>query len=148
MKVGRTVGELNRTLPHRKFILMGPGRWGSRGDIKLGVSVDYGDINHSRMLIEVARRRGSYVPDVSFGTHFFQDLVEAEISYLPLYPDDGNIYNEEFLKNSPNALAEILPKRAEMENVVRVIKVPNGKLLDIISDSEEGEALAFLKNKS
>ncbi len=148
LKVGRTVGELNRTLPHRKFILMGPGRWGSRGDIKLGVSVDYGDINHSRMLIEVARRRGSYVPDVSFGTHFFQDLVEAEISYLPLYPDDGNIYNEEFLKNSPNALAEILPKRAEMENVVRVIKVPNGKLLDIISDSEEGEALAFLKNKS
>ncbi|MCP4145018.1 MAG: pyruvate, phosphate dikinase [bacterium] len=150
LKVGRTVGELNRTLPHRKFILMGPGRWGSRGDIKLGVSVDYGDINHSRMLIEVARRRGSYVPDVSFGTHFFQDLVEAEISYLPLYPDDGNVYNEEFLKDSPNALAEILPKRADMEDVVRVIHVPkvtDGKLLDIISDSEEGEALAFLTNK-
>jgi len=150
LKVGRTVGELNRTLPHRKFILMGPGRWGSRGDIKLGVSVDYGDINNCRMLIEVARRRGSYVPDVSFGTHFFQDLVEAEISYLPLYPDDGNIYNEEFLKDSPNALAEILPKRADMENVVRVIHVPkvaDGKLLDIISDSEEGEALAFLTDK-
>jgi hypothetical protein len=150
LKVGRTVGELNRTLPHRKFILMGPGRWGSRGDIKLGVSVDYGDINHCRMLIEVARRRGSYVPDVSFGTHFFQDLVEAEISYLPLYPDDGNIYNEEFLKDSPNALAEVLPKRADMENVVKVIHVPkvaDGKLLDIISDSEEGEALAFLTDK-
>jgi hypothetical protein len=148
LKVGRTVGELNRTLPHRKFILMGPGRWGSRGDIKLGVKVDYGDINNCRMLIEVARRRGSYLPDVSFGTHFFQDLVEAEISYLPLYPDDGNIYNEQFLKKSPNVLAEILPNRADMENVVRVIKVPNGKLLDIISDSEEGEALAFLKNKN
>lgn len=150
LKVGRTVGELNRTLPHRKFILMGPGRWGSRGDIKLGISVDYGDINHCRMLIEVARRRGSYVPDVSFGTHFFQDLVEAKISYLPLYPDDGNIYNEEFLKDSPNALTEILPERADMENVVRVIHVPevaDGKLLDIISDSEEGEALAFLTNK-
>jgi pyruvate, water dikinase len=147
LKVGKTVGELNRKLPHRKFILMGPGRWGSRGDIKLGVKVDYGDINNCRMLIEVARRRGSYLPDVSFGTHFFQDLVEAEISYLPLYPDDGNIYNDQFLKTSPNVLAEILPNRADMENVVRVIKIPNGKLLDIISDSEEGEALAFLKNK-
>jgi hypothetical protein len=38
------------------------------------------------MLIEIARRTGSYVPDLSFGTHFFQDLVEAQIRYLPLYP--------------------------------------------------------------
>ena len=67
---------------------MGPGRWGSRGDIKLGVSVTYADINNTAMLIEIARRTGNYVPDLSFGTHFFQDLVEAQIRYLPLYPDE------------------------------------------------------------
>ena len=43
------------------------------------------------MLLEVARRKGSYVPDVSFGTHFFQDLVESRIHYLPLYPDDPGV---------------------------------------------------------
>ncbi|MBL0177230.1 MAG: hypothetical protein IPP94_18625 [Ignavibacteria bacterium] len=76
---------------------MGPGRWGSRGDIKMGVSVTYSDINNTSVLVEIARRRGDYVPDLSFGTHFFQDLVGASIRYLPLYPDDaGVIFNDGF----------------------------------------------------
>jgi pyruvate, water dikinase len=87
--VGRAVGRLNKLLPRRQFVLMGPGRWGSRGDIKLGVSVTYSDINNTAVLMEIAARRGSYVPDLSFGTHFFQDLVEAGIRYLPLFPGDG-----------------------------------------------------------
>src|SRR5690606_9145834 len=86
--VGKAVGMLNVILPRRRFILMGPGRWGSRGDIKMGVQVTYADINNTAALIEIARQRSSYVPELSFGTHFFQDLVEANIRYLPLYPDD------------------------------------------------------------
>ena len=109
-RVARAVGKLNQKLPPKKFILMGPGRWGSRGDIRLGVPVTYADICHTSMLLEVARKKGSYLPDVSFGTHFFQDLVEAEITYLPLYPDeDGVIWNEEFLNRAPNSLAESCP---------------------------------------
>ncbi len=104
--VGRVVGALNQLLPKRSFILVGPGRWGSRGDIKLGVSVTYADINNTAMLVEVARRKGDYVPDLSFGTHFFQDLVEAGIRYLPLYPDDpGVVFQESFLMAAPNRLA-------------------------------------------
>ena len=95
--VGRVVSRLNALLPRRQFILMGPGRWGSRGDIRLGVRVSYADINNTAVLIEIARQRGDYTPDLSFGTHFFQDLVEAAIHYLPLYPDeDGIAFNEEF----------------------------------------------------
>ena len=84
--VGRAVGRLNKLLPKRQFILIGPGRWGSRGDIRLGVPVTYSEINNTAMLIEVARQKGNYLPELSFGTHFFQDLVEASIRYLPLYP--------------------------------------------------------------
>jgi len=47
LAVGRAVSRLNKLLPKRQFILMGPGRWGSRGDIKLGVSVTYSDINNT-----------------------------------------------------------------------------------------------------
>ena len=54
-EIGRAVGKLNKLLPKRQFILMGPGRWGSRGDIKLGVSVTYSDINNTAVLIEIAR---------------------------------------------------------------------------------------------
>ncbi|MCB0316018.1 MAG: pyruvate, phosphate dikinase, partial [Calditrichaeota bacterium] len=66
LAVGKAVSKLNQILPKRQFILMGPGRWGSRGDIKLGVSVTYSGINNTAVLIEIARRQKDYVPDVSF----------------------------------------------------------------------------------
>src|SRR5574341_1253110 len=115
--VGRAIGELNKILPRHRFILMGPGRWGSRGDIRLGVSVTYSDINNTAMLIEIARKQKDYVPEPSFGTHFFQDLVEASIRYLPLYPDDtGIIFNENFLTLQPNILTDILPAYAHLSD--------------------------------
>ncbi|MCX6835428.1 MAG: pyruvate, phosphate dikinase, partial [candidate division Zixibacteria bacterium] len=147
LEVGRVVSKLNELLPRRRFILMGPGRWGSRGDIRLGVSVDYAGINNSAMLIEIARKKGSYVPELSFGTHFFQDLVEADIHYLPLYPDDtGIVFNESFLLNSPNRLAELLPDYARLSDIVRVIEIPQaaeGMTLSVAMNSEVGEALAY-----
>ena len=91
---------------------MGPGRWGSRGDIRLGVPVTYADISNAAVLIEIARQKGGYVPDLSFGTHFFQDLVESNIRYLPLYPDDPErgLQRGASSCGAPNALAEPRPR--------------------------------------
>lgn len=152
LDVGRAVGKLNKLLPKRQFILMGPGRWGSRGDIKLGVNVTYSDINNTAMLIEVARKKGNYIPDLSFGTHFFQDLVEASIRYLPLYPDDeGNAFNELFLKRSQNIFGELVPEFLGLENVVRVIDVPQlkeGMILRVLVNADFDEAVAFFSAPS
>jgi hypothetical protein len=146
--VGDAVSRLNAMLPRRSFILMGPGRWGSRGDIRLGVRVTYSDINNSAMLVEIARKVGNYVPDLSFGTHFFQDLVEADIRYLALYPDEeGVIFAENFFRNSPNALPSLLPEYEHLSNVVRVIDVPaasGGCELCVIMDAENERGLGFL----
>jgi predicted nucleotidyltransferase len=146
--VGRVVGHLNKLLPKHQFILMGPGRWGSRGDIKLGVSVTYSDINNTAVLIEIARKKGNYMPDLSFGTHFFQDLVEGQIRYLPLFPDDeGIVFNERFLLGSKNILSEALPEFSRLDGVVRLIDVPEstgGKILRILMNAELGEAVALL----
>lgn len=145
--VGAAVGKLNKLLPRRQFILMGPGRWGSRGDIKLGVRVTYSEINNSAMLIEVARKKGNYVPDVSFGTHFFQDLVESGIRYLPLYPDDEGIrFNEKFLCSSPNRLADHCPECAGLTDALRVIDVPEatgGKVLRVVMNADQGAAVGY-----
>jgi len=147
-RVAETVGVLNRSLPEKRFVLIGPGRWGSRGDIRLGVPVSYADICRTAMLIEVARQRGSYLPDVSFGTHFFQDLVESNITYLPLYPDErGVVWNDAFLNESKNSLAEFAPDYADMEEVVRLIHVPtvaDKLLLHVIMDGDENQAMAYL----
>ena len=147
-EVGRVVGKLNQRLPKRRFILMGPGRWGSRGDIKLGVSVTYSEINNAAMLVEIARKEGNYVPDLSFGTHFFQDLVEASIRYLPLYPDEpDNVLNEDFLLHAPNLLPELLPEHARLAGTVRVIDVPRasgGLVLRVLLNGDEDRAVAVL----
>ncbi|MCK4806172.1 MAG: nucleotidyltransferase domain-containing protein [Candidatus Aegiribacteria sp.] len=146
--VGKTVGRLNGILSKKSFVLMGPGRWGSRGDIKLGVQVTYSDINNTAALIEMAFQKGSYVPDLSFGTHFFQDLVEAGIRYLPLYPDDSNvIFNREFFKESENVLCKLLPDCNDLSHVVNVIDVKastGGRILRIAMSGDEGEAIAYL----
>lgn len=148
VQIGRAIGKLNKVLPKRKFILMGPGRWGSRGDIKLGVPVTYSDINNTAMLVEIARKKGQYLPDLSFGTHFFQDLVEASIRYLPLYPDDPGIaFNESFFRDNDNILTEILPDFAHLADTIRVIDVPascEGKIFRILMNAERDEAVALL----
>lgn len=150
--VGRVVGKLNKVLPKRQFILMGPGRWGSRGDIKLGVSVTYADISNTAVLIEIARKKGNYTPDLSFGTHFFQDLVESSIRYLPLYPDEPDVvFNERFLLKSKNILGELIPEFEPLNHVVRVIDVPqnsDGKILRVLMNADLEEAVAILADPS
>jgi pyruvate, water dikinase len=151
-EIGKVVGKLNKILPKRQFILIGPGRWGSKGDIKLGVNVSYSDINNTSVLIEVARKKGNYLPDLSFGTHFFQDLIESSIRYLPLYPDDeGIIFNEKFLKGSVNILSDILPEYSNLANIIHVIDIPKasgGQTLKVLMNADLNQALAVLSQPS
>ncbi len=150
VKIGKIIGQLNARLPKQRFILIGPGRWGSRGDIKLGVRVNYSDVNNTAMLIEVARKKGNYVPEVSFGTHFFQDLVEASIKYLPLYPDDPEvIFNEEFLIDAPNILEKVIPEAKNFEGIIKVISLTalDEKLsLSVFMDGDKEKAIAFFES--
>jgi len=114
------------------------------------VSVSYSDINNTAMIIEIARKRKDYVPELSFGTHFFQDLVEGSIRYLPLYPDDrGVVFNEEFLTNSKNILPDILPEYSSLSDTIRVIDLADsadGQVLQVLMNGERDEAVAvFVK---
>jgi len=151
-QVGRAVGRLNSLLPKRQFILMAPGRWGSRGDIRLGVNVTYSDISNTAMLVEIARQKGNYVPDLSFGTHFFQDLVESSIRYLPLYPDDPEIiFNERFFSRAGNILAHLVPEYTHLQDTVKVIDVPReagGRQVKVLMNAELEEAMAVLAKPS
>lgn len=143
----RAISKLNQSLPKRSFILIGPGRWGTRDDIRLGVKVSYSDINNSAMLIEVAKSKNGYTPELSFGTHFFQDLVESRIYYLPLYPDDSsNIFNYEFFNISENVLDRFISGFDHIKNILKVINIreaTNGKILRILMNSDEEKAVAF-----
>ncbi len=151
LSVAEAVSRLNAMLPRHQFILMGPGRWGSRGDVTLGVGITYSGINNTQLLVEIARKKGNYVPDLSFGTHFFQDLVEAKIHYLALYPDEeGNLFNEEFFQESPNSLLHFLPDCTRIERCVRVIdleEVAPGCELNVVMDGDKDRALGYIRER-
>jgi hypothetical protein len=140
--VGWGVGKLNQRLAGKRYALFGPGRWGSN-DINLGVRVTYSDINNTRLLVEIAFARDGYTPEVSYGTHFFQDLVEADIAMIPLYPDTpGNMLREELLLGSENSLSRIDPGLKELSEVIKLLHVPSvrqGQLLQVYLDGESQE---------
>ncbi len=118
-------------------------------NIDLGVKVTYADIHNASALIEVALSRGDHAPEASYGTHFFLDLVEAQIFPLPLHPDDPDtLFNWRFFDESPNVLAELVPDWAEYAAYVKVIDVPavaDGRHLEIVMDDEADKALGYLR---
>jgi hypothetical protein len=145
--IGRVVSRLNRLLHDKRFALFGPGRWGSN-DINLGVRVGYEDINHTLILGEVAFAREDYTPEVSFGTHFFNDLVEAQIAPVAIFPDQTDtIFNEKFFMESPNQLSSLAAEFESHQTVVHVIHVPSsgdGFFLQVYQNNEAQEGIGFL----
>ncbi len=145
--IGHLVSHLNAKLAGKVFITIGPGRWGTINP-DLGVPINYGDIYNTRSLIEVAGEGISAAPEPSFGTHFFQDLVEANIYPLAIYLDDPDVqFNRSFFYDTPNRLAAYLPDAIECDETIRLIEVANfrpGSSLELVMDDDKAQALAYL----
>ncbi len=148
-EIARVVGRLNKKLAGQCFILIGPGRWGS-SNVDLGVKVSYADIYNTAMLIEMAFAGAEGTPEVSYGTHFFQDLIEADIYPLPIFPDaEGTTFNQPFIDEAHNVLADLLPKDAPCADYVKVIdlrRTADGRLLEVIMNAEEEKAVGYLRS--
>ncbi|MCG6878650.1 MAG: PEP/pyruvate-binding domain-containing protein [Deltaproteobacteria bacterium] len=145
-EIGHVVGDLNRFLAGKRYALFGPGRWGSN-DINLGVKVGYPDINKTLILGEIAFEADGSTPEVSYGTHFFNDLVEADIIPIAIYPDQkGTFIDEEFLLKAENRLTVELPEHSRHAPIVRLIHVPasaSGHLLHIYQDAKNQKGMGF-----
>ena len=123
LEVARLVGRVNRALKGRRYMLIGPGRWGS-SNLELGVRVNYGEINNATVLAEVGSTRRGYTPEVSYGTHFFQDLVEADIIPLAIFPDEEHSFlDEAFLSRATNALAQLADTSTIPASVAQCVRV-------------------------
>ncbi|EGV16545.1 pyruvate phosphate dikinase PEP/pyruvate-binding [Thiocapsa marina 5811] len=102
--VARLVGQLNRRISDRDAcptLLIGPGRWGTSTP-ELGVPIRFADISRVAVIVEVADLGDGMEPDLSFGSHFFQDLVESRIAYVALFPTRNKArYNPGWLSALP-----------------------------------------------
>jgi hypothetical protein len=145
--IGHLISKLNAKLAGEIFITIGPGRWGTINP-DLGVPINYGDIYNTRALIEVSGHGISAAPEPSFGTHFFQDLVEANIYPLAIYLDDLDVQlNRSFFYDTPNVMVDYLPEAEDCSETVRLIEVASFREdshLELVMDDEKGEGVAYL----
>ncbi len=150
-ELGRTVGALNSLLAHESFICIGPGRWGTSNP-DLGVTINYGDIYNARSLIELTGEGFGHAPEPSFGTHFFQDLLESQIYPLSINLDDKRVvFDRKFFYESPNHLTTFLPEESRLERCLRVIKcseIRPGYRLVLAMDDDKGKAVAYFTEDS
>jgi hypothetical protein len=135
-EIAHIVGNLNRMIKDKEelpTLLMGPGRWGTTTP-SLGVPVKFAEINNVAVLAEVAFSAGNLMPELSFGTHFFQDLVETNIFYVALFPEkDGSLFNLSWFKQLKNLFSELMPESVKYEEIIGVYDVSN-KPLRVMSD--------------
>jgi hypothetical protein len=146
-QVSQAIARLNNLLEEKAFICVGPGRWGST-NLDLGVYVSYADIHKAAALVEVSGDEVGTAPEASLGTHFFQDLMEAQIYPLALTLNDENtLFNREFFYKTPSSLDQFLsldPLIADCINLIDVSSFRPDAHLELIMDDEKGQALAFL----
>ena len=146
--LSRAIGLLNAALKEQVFICVGPGRWGT-STADLGVRIGYGDIYHTRALVELTGQGIGAAPEASFGTHFFQDLLEANIYPLAIYLDDPEtVFRKDFFYDTPNQLASFLPDQPDLQSSLRLIDVTSYREnhhIELVMDDEQGKSFAFLE---
>ncbi|HET57716.1 MAG TPA: phosphoenolpyruvate synthase [Deltaproteobacteria bacterium] len=144
-ETARLVGRLNGQVADREtqsLMLLGPGRWGSTTP-SLGVPVRFSDINNVTVLGEVAWTDGNLMPELSYGSHFFQDLVETGIFYLAIFPELVGVKADfPWLERFPNRLAELAPDFAGYADVVGVYDVGETDLW-IVADVVKQKVICF-----
>ncbi len=144
----RAIGQLNSALKDEIFIAVGPGRWGTSTP-DLGVHVTYSDIYNSHALVELAGEEIGASPEPSFGTHFFQDLMEADIYPLGVFLDDEKtIFRRDLFYATPNRLTKFISvENPRVLNALKLIAIQDYKMnhhLDLIMDAQKSYAVAFL----
>lgn len=146
-EVARLIGKVtNHAERLTTTVLIGPGRWGTSMP-ELGIPVTLSQIKNVSMLCEVAAMHEGLTPDLSLGTHFFNDLVDLEIGYMGVAPGrQGSLLNTDLLESSPNRLAELLPDHADRADLVHVIDAEDlgGRCIFLWADMLKQEGVIYL----
>jgi hypothetical protein len=117
--------------------------------LELGVRVSYADIYNTKVLIELGVAQDGKPPELSYGTHFFQDLVESGIHSLPIPLHlEGASFNWRFFRLATNSLGKLLPGDEPLSPYLQVIDLPQvtkGYRLNVLMDgTDNDEAIGFL----
>jgi len=149
-ELARVISKLNGALKGNRFIFVGPGRWGST-NADLGIPVGYSDIFNTRALVELSGKSIGPASEPSLGTHFFQDLLEAQIYPLAIMLDDPlSVLQPSFFYHAPNSLGDLIPANETAKERLRVIRISSFRkdhTLRLVMDEEHSMAVGYLTPK-
>jgi hypothetical protein len=131
-EVARFIGKLNDQFCNKKTdftMLMGPGRWGTSTP-SLGVPVRFSEINQMAALCEISYPGGNLMPELSYGSHFFMDLVEGQTYYIALFCEKSDVvFQAGLLQRRPSLLTEILPEAEKYSDTMFVYEIKDDTLM-------------------
>lgn len=89
-EIALEIASMNGALvkQERKYLLAGPGRWGS-ADHWLGIPVEWPDISGVSAIVETSTESLKVEP--SQGSHFFHNITTLGINYLMVLDKPGNL---------------------------------------------------------
>ena len=126
--VAKLIGKINwhfRDMDKHMMLIV-PGRVGTTSP-ELGVPTSFADISAYDIICETEESRAGYNPELSYGSHIFQDLVEAEILYTAIFQGEKTKhYSPEKLESSKDLIGE-LEFSDVLEGVVHVYDVSDRK---------------------
>lgn len=144
-ETARIVGRLTKRIADREnapTMLLGPGRWGTSTP-SLGVPVTFAELSNVSVIGEVAFSSGDLMPELSYGSHFFQDLVEGDIFYLALFPESGGgTLNRKVLEELPNKFEALMPSSSRFKQTIKVFAFL-GQDLQLRSDVVDQRLLCY-----
>jgi pyruvate, water dikinase len=129
--VARQIGKVNAAIKGKRVMLIGPGRWGTTTP-SLGVPVHFTELCHMSVICEVASKEYGFEPELSYGSHFFQDLVEASIFYVAI--SDGKrdvVFQDKKILEDENVIGDLIQAEPLIEKVIRVV---NAEGLEVYAD--------------
>ncbi|WP_407414345.1 PEP/pyruvate-binding domain-containing protein [Methanobrevibacter sp.] len=145
--ISRVISDVNTYCKNndKRAILIVPGRIGTSSP-ELGIPVVFADISHFSAILEEAYSEVGYMPELSFGSHMFQDLVEAEIYYGALFENEKKIeFNKDMIFEHQNILKDINPNlNDDVYDMIQVIDFDEDKA-ELYHDMNKDETLCIFK---
>lgn len=148
VNVARLIGRINHHFEDtsKGLMLLVPGRIGTSSP-ELGVPVVYAEISQFKAICEVAYSEAGYHPELSYGSHMFQDMVEADVYYGAINDNSKTrLYQPKLLGQYPEVLGSICPDEEELAPMVKLFDVSEAGA-SLILDAREGRAVCRIKGK-
>ena len=112
----------------KHLLLLTPGRICTSSP-ELGVPSGFSDISEFSVIAEVSESKAGYVPELSYGSHIFQDLVEAGILYTAVFESGSTVaWRPELLQGFKDVTEELAPLPEDIRDVFRVYEPGEGEL--------------------